>query len=474
MVPADDPEFLEKILTEMEDDIVFREQIYERCMSGDLTWLYTTPQLKIRHALLTFDESLTLASRRLGKSFVGLGVGIELAIKTSGSINRIFSSTQKNCQDIVNDNMVIFMKLFPEGFIVRVSSLYRWKIPSTGSEIRIHPLEKGASDNTRGGSCDFALVEEAAFVDEDDLKDAIESVIIPMFLRKKKERICYISTAARSEEHWIHSTLEARCKENGTLFYATVYDNPHLDADRIEAVKNKLSVEAWHREMLCIPYTDSSRSVIPEFDYKLHVKVLPRPKFIKPISVLDFGGVRDKHGIVFGYYDVIARRKYAMGDLLLPSYSPTETVVEAVEEKEKKLFGGPLNMRCADAAGQIIVDLNSKGCVAYPPRKGQGSWESGINALKESFKNGTLYIHPSCKDLIGTIRSAIYNKNRTDWERSERYGHYDLLAALIYFNNEVDTSRAYPINWGLNPQNQNIPKHREPNTGLTLDALMEI
>lgn len=473
-VPADDPTFLFRILSKMDSDASFKREIHKRCMSGDLEWIYSTPQLKIRRALLEFDESLTLASRRIGKSFVSLGTSIEYNIKNPKSVSRIFSSTLKNCQDIVNDNMVIFMQLFPDEFIKRVSSLYRWKFPYLGSEIRIHPLEKGSADNSRGGSCDFAIIEEASFIDEDYLVDALDSVIMPMFLRKDEEKICFVTTAARSDDHWVHRVLEPRCKEKGSLFYASIYDNPHLSASRIAKIQKKMTTEAWHREMLCVPYTDKSRSVIPEFNPDVHVKKLDRPPFIRPLTVLDFGGVRDKHGIVHGYYNPHKRVKYVEGSALYNTHTHTQEIVRRVHKAEEELFGGKLNTRCADAAGQIIVDLNNMEFSTYPPQKRQGSWESGISDLREALIRGQLLISPDCVELIACLKAAIYNKKRTDWERTERHGHFDLLAALIYFNNEVSLSDAYPVNWGVNQENQYIPRSRKRTrqNELSLDMLI--
>jgi hypothetical protein len=36
---------------------------------------------------------------------------------------------------------------------------------------------------------------------------------------------------------------------------------------------------------------------------------------------------------------------------------------------------------------------------------------------------------------------AKWNEQRTDWERHERYGHYDLLAMLIYMWSRVMVDR---------------------------------
>lgn len=470
-LPADDPNFLNDVLTAMEDDRDFREHIYEKTTHGDLSWVLTTPQLKIRAALREHDESLTLASRRIGKSFAGLATILEEVIENPGSVGRIFSSTQKNCQDIVNDNMVLLERLFPKGFITRVRSLYRWRL-SNGSEIRLHPLERGVADNARGGKCEFALIEEASFISEEELLYALDSIIRPMFLRAKRLRIGFVTTAAMTDEHWIHRVLQPRCKKKGALFYATIHENPHLTKKRIKEMKAVMLVDSWHREMLCVPYIDRHRMVIPEFDLDRNVYSLKRPEFYKPLTVIDFGGVRDKHGIVYGHYNQKLGIKYVERGDLLPINTNTEEVYKKALDGEKELYGHVLNMRVVDAPGQVMVDLNTEGFNCYPPNKKQGSWESGIAALREAFLHGRLVISPDCHALITSVKAATYNKQRTDWERSDRHGHYDLLAALIYFNNQVSTSNAYPLYWGLDPEKQYMRNRKTPQRDLSLDSLM--
>ena len=56
-----------------------------------------------------------------------------------------------------------------------------------------------------------------------------------------------------------------------------------------------------------------------------------------------------------------------------------------------------------------------------------------------------LRIDPSCAMLIGTLRTAVWNKARTSFERLREYGHADALDALIYLHRNVDRySNPYP------------------------------
>ena len=67
-----------------------------------------------------------------------------------------------------------------------------------------------------------------------------------------------------------------------------------------------------------------------------------------------------------------------------------------------------------------------------------------VNSVRELVKSGQLIISPECKEMIGNLRSGIWDKHFKSFERTEAYGHFDLLAALIYLNRNID-KRTNPI-----------------------------
>ena len=71
--------------------------------------------------------------------------------------------------------------------------------------------------------------------------------------------------------------------------------------------------------------------------------------------------------------------------------------------------------------------------------------EAQVNALRMLVKDENIRIDPSCTMLIGTLRTAVWNKARTSFERLREYGHADALDALIYLHRNVGRySNPYP------------------------------
>lgn len=463
----DDPEYLNNLLKAMADDSKFRAEVHEQIRNGNLEWLLTTPQLTIKHNILNNAESLALASRRLGKSFAALVVAIELLVQQPGSTARVYSSTQKNCEDIVNDNMTVLEQLCPPGFIRRVSSKMRWYIGDGGSDLRIHSMDSIQTiDDSRGGKADIVILEEIGFVTPALIIYTIDSVIRPMFLRSKQRRIAFITTAATDPKHWLHSELQPRCEEAGSLFTATIYDNPHVSEETIAEFKSVTLPDAWAREYLCEPHVDANLIVVPEFRPDRHINDRANPPHLKPLTVIDFGGVRDKTGVILGYWDVKAEQYYVRQALLFDKFTPTDHIVNEVKLAERATFGTILKHRCADGPGQLMVDLRQMGFSCWTPKKPQGSWEAGILDVRNAFLHNTLAMHSDCELLVDTLQGAQYNKNRTDFERTEEYGHADLLAALMYFIRHASTSNCYPDTYNLNPETQYIRKRKRPNKDL--------
>ncbi len=58
-----------------------------------------------------------------------------------------------------------------------------------------------------------------------------------------------------------------------------------------------------------------------------------------------------------------------------------------------------------------------------------------VNRLNLLVDSGRLVVHPRCKLLIQTLKNGVWDKNRTEFGRSEiGLGHMDALASLIYMN----------------------------------------
>jgi len=87
--------------------------------------------------------------------------------------------------------------------------------------------------------------------------------------------------------------------------------------------------------------------------------------------------------------------------------------------------------RVSDTAAQLIVDMGEEHKITLCATA-KDDKEAALYSLRTAFKDGKIEIHPRCVALIEHLRAAVWNEQRTDYERTEAHGHYDLVDALVY------------------------------------------
>jgi hypothetical protein len=117
----------------------------------------------------------------------------------------------------------------------------------------------------------------------------------------------------------------------------------------------------------------------------------------------------------------------------------TNDLAKAIAEKEKELWGYKQPyVRVSDIDKILICDLSQlHGLSFIPTRKDNKSAQ--INRLRTMIHNEEIEIHPRNKRLIHELLAGVWNKNKTDFEREEGKGHFDGVAALIYWARNLES-----------------------------------
>lgn len=409
---------------------------------GDLEWKLDSLQASIRNTIHKKKAKAVciLASRQIGKSYLASTMAIEWCLRQGKSkIARIVAPTLKQCADIVADNLGPICGDAPAGLIDRSKSEYRWRIGK--SELRLGALERAHVDGNRGGNASLIIYEECGFVKGDDFNYGVNSVLGPQLLRTGGIEF-YISSPSEDPEHPLHTTILPRCAEAGTAFRFTVYDSPSLTPELIAEAMRRCGGEdtdAWKREYLAKIIRPSSLVIIPSYDETRHVSQFNDPPQCRWQITVDWGGVRDKtvallHTHLFTHdTDLIADER------VWPANTPTSNIIEGLRDLAK---GRPIYGWFADVPGQLQVDLVSAyGLeIAVPPKT---DWQSSVNAMSVRFSTGKVLLHPRCLFLRQTCRAGTFNRQRTDFERTESLGHMDALAALMYALRVQDRENPY-------------------------------
>ena len=438
---------------EDEDIVPYSEIKRELWDRGDLSYLLDSLQLSIRSKIYgtTYDKVCILSSRQIGKSYLACVIAIEFCIQNPGTIVRILSATLKQVSDIVNDNLSKIMLDAPEGMITRQKSDYRW-VFSNGSSLRLGSLERSNVDNNRGGNAALLLYEECGFISSDDFIYAIDSVLGPQLLRSGGREI-HISTPSEDQFHYLHEVIKPQCELSGTFFRFTVDDSPSLSAEQIRKAEERCggrATEAFRREYLAEVIRGSSLMVIPEFDETLHVREFTLPPHYKACIAIDLGGSMDMNAVLSLAWDFKAQKLLVWDGRLLPRNTEPSRVVTAARELEADLKWVGEPARYVDAPAPVVLDwLHEHNYMVHNPLKDDR--DAQIAQARLMFLQGKVVVHPRCKPLIGCLRIARYNIRRTDFERSELFGHADPLMAFIYGMRMIDrVTNPYPkipVNW---------------------------
>lgn len=405
-------------------------------------------------------------ARRWGKSWFACVLAITFALQRPGAQIRYAAPTQRMVRKIITPLMREILEDCPEDMRPTWNSQEGvWRFPN-GSEIHVAGCDNGGADALRGTSTDLAIVDEAGFVD--DLEYLVQSVLLPQLLTVDG-RMVLISTPSVSPDHaWTSYCEEAEGTD--AYYHATIYDAPHITAEQREEFFREAGGEssvAARRELLAERVVDETRAVVPEFAAaeKTIVREHQRPEHFYAWVAGDIGFV-DLAVFLFAYVDFRAGLLVVEDELAMQRAKSTDINV-AVARKERALWGERRpRLRVIDAAAITVADMDERVDVESGERARKGDdgphvhdmrWQlaqkddadAALNALRVFLPR--LVIHPRCTTLRAHLRGAIWNKQRTSYERVERGGvrhHFDGVDAAKYLVRHADMrANPWPPEW---------------------------
>lgn len=422
-----------------------------------------------------------VASRQTGKSYALITIVTEVALQNPNFQIKYACPTAIMAQKII---IPTFRKIFsdcPDDLKPRYVRSEKCFYFANGSTIQIEGTDEGNSEKLRGTASHLCIVDEAAFMD--DLKYLVSDILMPQTLTTGG-KIIIVSTPPKVSEHDFYRFAD-EAKLVGSYIRKNILDiledikndPPHfrdrLKPEIVEEMKQEVGGEmsdTWRREFLCESLKDGSKAVIPEFTDKLELEIVKQmelPPYYDSYESMDLG-LKDFTGVLFAYID-FRNAKLVIEDEVLINLAKenqsTKTLSEAIRNKEALIWRDPISkttkpvyLRIADDDLITLNDLDRlHGLKFLPTRKDDR--ESAINELRMKLSAGQIIISPKCKNLIYQLRTATWNKNRTQFERSEIAGHYDLVAALIYLVRNVQWNKnPYPTLWSF-ATNQDVFGH---------------
>lgn len=422
--------------------------LVRRCWEeGDITYLLHAGQMELTDCFLASPSRryVVCCSRRYGKSFWLLVLGVQACLQKPGAQVRYAAPTHRMCRAIVEPHMRQILADCPPNLAPAYKRQQgKWSFPN-GSEFVMAGCDLGGAERLRGTSTDLGLIDEAGFFSE-DLDYVYGDVLLPQLITTNG-RILMVSTPARSPAHpFTKYCLTAELE--GAYQHRTIFDAPHIKREvAIEFIDEVGGIDTTtaRREYLAEVVVDEDLAVVPEF-FKNElsiVKEAPLPSHFDAYTFADFG-YNDLTAVVFVYYD-FQRSKIVIYDELEKARSNTGDIAPAILKKEEECFGQPVLMRVADAPLQVLADLaDMHDCPFGMARKDDK--DAALNALRLACTNGLLEIHPRCVRTIAHLRHGIWKKLGKDYERSGDFGHFDFIDAAVYAVRHVDRTRnPYPV-----------------------------
>lgn len=400
---------------------------------GALGWKLKKSQLLIEEKYLEVKGKLFVSncSRRFGKSYWAGAKCLQVAINKPNARIKFASAFSTEVEEIIIPAFRFLLEDCPGELVPQFLSQKKKYIFPNGSEIQLIGLDRNPN-GPRGQYCDLFIFEEAGFISRLDY--LYSSVVVPMFKGRPNAVAIMISTPPVSPIHPFRVFCEKAKRENAYCEF-TIHDDPDTTKEELEIYKNEcLSVSDWEREYLVKFTIDTNRAIIPEWKQEF-VGVLEKDEYFEyygGIVGMDLG-VRDKTVSLFGYYDFNHGTLCIVDEVVMSGKDlTTDILAKAIKEKEKILYKGKRVLRYADNNNLLLLqDLSASYQLPFTPTT-KGSLESMVNKVRIWTKNGRIRISEKCSELIGCLENGIWRENRSDFDRSSVFGHFDALAALIY------------------------------------------
>lgn len=458
--------------------------------TGELGYRLRNIQKKIRqewiNAKPTSQKYYIECTRRLGKSTFLLLLLAEFCIKHPGSKAGFYAPVKEGLKDYI---IPIIKKAFadcPDDLQPTLDSHLTLSFPN-GSSVIFRGSNNQQHRVRRGNDLQIAAIDEAR--DVDDLDNLIDSVVIPS-LFTTSGRLLISSTPADTEDHPLHAIKQA-AEAQGWMSHYTIYDANRYDPEdfplaRIAAWEKETTDKvAWDREYMAKWVKDPSKIIVPEWN--ISYAIVPERdeyfKFYHKYVAMDLG-VRDKTAAIFGYYDfrqakLIVEAEFAIKD----SDVRTDKIAELIKSAEVRLAYQTLHDKKSDVYKQmqpsekvyrrvadnnnplLVNDLNSLYELDFFGTR-KDELPAMINLTREWVKDGRILVSYHCKELVGCLNNAIWDKNKKELARSKVYGHFDALMALVYLVRNIDTTtnpipKFYGKSWATNagvPMNASSPQ----------------
>lgn len=302
--------------------------------------------------------------RRAGKSFLSAYKMLHFATENNNKIVWYIAPTYRQAKTIM---WQMLTEAVPDLIINKRNETELLFELKNGSSLSL----KGADnpDSLRGVRIDFAIFDEAAFIDHWD--DAWK-VVRPTLMDSKAD-VWFISTP-NGFNHF--KDLSEKQDDDWQYFHFTTYDNPHIPREEIEASRHEMDEDSFAQEILG-EFRKMSGLIYKEFSRRSHMVDIPDIEGWTKARSIDFG-YGHKTCCIWFAINSDGSEIYAY-DGFYQSGMTLDQVAEAVKIKDGT---HQISTSVGDSAQPLnIAELENRGVIFKPVEKGQDSVRMGIQKV---------------------------------------------------------------------------------------------
>ena len=452
-------------------DPIRKDALRKVWRAGDLSYKLDPDQLRAYHAIRQWARRPTTGpnarrkkyaldvARRWGKSSLAFLIAVEERLRRPRT-DRVayWCDTNRMCEEI------IILEAFPWLFDDCPPELRPEWYPSKHRIIWGHDarsldmcraLELAGLDDpnrARGRSLAVGVADECGFMDRLSYIDG--SIISKMLITVPDAFVLFASTPPWTPSHYWTTDLVQQCRSLGAHYSGTIYDCPRLSTEEVE-----LEIEATggpdnptvRRELFAEHIVDETMAVLPEAEAAFTSGTITyqgdEPAWRNCYVSMD-PGWGDCTGVLFAWID-FDRDKLIVEDEWLRAQAPSSLVADAIRWVENNRWQDAQrwsgreakrnpHLRFTDVDKRLVADLRYDHGLPFVFTE-KDNLQQQINRVRNWILSGRIEIHPRCEKLTAQMRTAVYkNEARKHFKWEGRFGHYDLVSALVYLCRNVE------------------------------------
>ena len=276
-------------------------------------------------------------------------------------------------------------------------------------------------ETLRGQKFHFIVVDEIASMR--NWSSNWQEVIRPTLTDYKGE--CLFISTPKGFNHFYDLFNKQDTDKDYKSFHFTTYDNPHIPSEEVDKAKQEMTEDSFAQEYLA-DFRKQEGLVYKEFSRELHLfDGEPTRAKAEFLGGVDFGF---RHPCAVLHIVVDVDGDYWVTD----EWYKTERTEEQIAEYVRSCG---FNEVFPDPENQSAIELfNQKGINVREVVKGKGSVKSGIDAVRNLFKQNRLHIHKNCTNLIWELETYSYKEKTANDDSPEEpvKMHDDALDSLRY------------------------------------------